>query len=115
MSRSASLLQGTIRLVRAQQQLALQTTTLINLLEGTDMATEAQLIASLDANTAKTQKIVAEVTAATAQMAAALAAAGNTTPAVDEAMARLDAALTVADDLNPDAPGVAPDGGIVAP
>ena len=46
--------------------------------------------------------------ASTEQLEAAIAAAGNTTPELDAALARLQASLTVADDLNPDAPAPAP-------
>ena len=66
---------------------------------------EAALVAAAD----KTDKIIAEVQAATAVLQAAIAAAGSSTPAVDAALLRLQNALTVADDLNPDG------GGVVAP
>jgi len=67
-----------------------------------------ELTAALQAAADKTDKIIAEVKASTAQLEAAIAAAGNTTPELDAALARLQASLTVADDLNPDAPAPAP-------
>lgn len=66
---------------------------------------QAELEAALTAAAEKTDKIVAEVQASTAQLLQAIADAGNSTPAVDAALARLQAALQVADDLNPDPVG----------
>lgn len=68
------------------------------------MSTQAELAASLQALADKTDKIIAEVQASTAELQAAIAAAGNSTPAIDAAMLRLSTALQVADDLNPDVP-----------
>jgi hypothetical protein len=48
--------------------------------------------------------IADQLTKATAEIVAAIAAAGNTTPAVDAAVAKLQGLAQALDDLNPDAP-----------
>jgi ABC-type transporter Mla subunit MlaD len=63
---------------------------------------QAELEAALAAAADKTEKIIAEVQASTQELKDALAAAGSTTPEVNAALARLQGALQVADDLNPD-------------
>lgn len=97
-----------IAAVRALNRLVLQLGSVINLLEGSTM-NDDELALALEAAADKTDKIVAEVTAATAALQAALAASGQTTPAIDAALARLQGSLTIADDLNPDT------GALVAP
>lgn len=52
----------------------------------------------------KFEKAKAEIIAANSQMAAALEAAGQSTPAIDAAAARLQALADALDALNPDAP-----------
>lgn len=49
-----------------------------------------------------------ELQKATAEIVAAVSNAGSTTPEVDAAVARLQAAAKALDDLNPDAPAPAP-------
>ena len=68
------------------------------------MATKAEFAADINATADKVVKVIGEFTAATAQMAAAIEAAGNSSPEEDAALARLKAAVQQADDLNPDAP-----------
>lgn len=70
------------------------------------MATQAELAASLAAVSAQVSKIGTESSATlqkVADLEAALAAAGNTTPEVDAALAALKAQVQVVDDLVPDA------------
>lgn len=57
----------------------------------------------------KFDKAKAEIIAANAQMAAALEAAGQSTPEIDAAAARLQALADALDALNPDAPAPAPE------
>ena len=71
------------------------------------MATQAELAASLDLVSVQINKIASESSATLAKVAdleAALAAAGNTSPAVDAALAALKAQVQIVDDLVPDAP-----------
>ena len=77
-------------------------------LKGILMATKEEVTAQIVAATEQTNKIISEVQTATAALSDAIAAAGNSTPAMDAALAGLKAALQVADDLNPDAPPPAP-------
>lgn len=64
---------------------------------------QTELKEALDALTAQTDKVRAEVLAAIAALEAAVAA-GNTSPEVDAALASLRAAVQGVDDINPDAP-----------
>lgn len=73
-------------------------------LKGIAMATKSEVTAAIEAAAAQTDKIISEVTTATAALTTAIAAAGNSTPEMDAALARLQASLQVADDLNADAP-----------
>ncbi len=61
------------------------------------MSTQAELAASLNA-------VSDQLTKATAEIVAAIAAAGNSTPDVDAAVAKLAGISQALDDLNPDAP-----------
>lgn len=67
------------------------------------MSTQAELAAELRAVVEQNEKAHAEVVAKIADLEAALANAGNTTPEVDEALAALKASVQKDDDLNPDA------------
>lgn len=71
------------------------------------MATQAELAADLQTVTAQVAKIGTETSTLlqkVADLEAALAAGGVTTPEVDAAMAALKAQAAVVDDLVPDAP-----------
>lgn len=65
------------------------------------MATQDELAQSLEDVNTQLQKAIAEIIAA-------VAAAGNTTPRVDAAMAALKNAAQALDDLNPDQPPPTP-------
>ena len=66
--------------------------------------TQDELAAKLSAIKEQNDKSTAEQLAALAALQAALVAAGNTSPAVDAAIAALAASIQRDDDLNPDAP-----------
>lgn len=68
------------------------------------MATQAELAQQLRDITAQNEKSRVEILQKIADLEAALAAAGSTTPEVDEAVAALKASVQTDDDLNPDAP-----------
>lgn len=77
------------------------------------MATQEQLAADLAAVTANVSKIGDETRTLLSKiddLTAAVAAAGNTTPEVDAALAALKAQVAVVDDLVPDAADQAPEG-----
>ncbi len=72
------------------------------------MSTQEELAASLAQVSEQVAKIGTETSTLVQKvddLTAALAAAGNTTPEVDAALAALQAQVTVVDDLVPDAAG----------
>jgi len=68
------------------------------------MATQAELAQQLRDITAQNEKSRTEILGKIADLEAALAAAGNTSPEVDEAVAALKASVQTDDDIVPDAP-----------
>lgn len=66
------------------------------------MATQAELAASLSAVGDQLDKAQAEILAEVQALKDALAAAGATSPEVDAAVARVQAAAQSLDDVNPD-------------
>mgnify|MGYP003385647609 CR=1 FL=1 len=71
--------------------------------------TQAELVVKMDALTAQVVKIKTEVKDAVAALIARLAETGvPVDPVVEDALARLTAAIKTVDDLNPDAPVPAP-------
>lgn len=68
------------------------------------MATQAELAQQLTDIRNQLQKASGEIQARVAALEAAIAAAGNTSPAVDAALADVKAIAQALDDLNPDAP-----------
>ena len=84
---------------------------IINRLGDIEMNQDEMAVA-LAAAADQTDKVIAEVQASTVALQAAIVAAGVTSPAVDAALARLQASLATADALNPDA---APAVDVVAP
>ena len=74
----------------------------------TIMATQEELAASLGAVKDQLTKASAEITTRIGALSDALTAAGNTTPAVDAALASVQAIAQILDDINPDAAPAAP-------
>lgn len=74
---------------------------IFNLLE-TIMANQAEVAEQLRTMTAQNEKARQENLAKLAELQAAIEAAGNTTPEVDEALAALKASIQADDDENPD-------------
>lgn len=72
-------------------------------LKGTIKMTFDELKVQLDAMTAQNEKAHQEHVAKLAELEAAIAAAGQTTPEVDAALAALKASIQRDDDMNPDA------------
>lgn len=64
--------------------------------------TQAQVETKLDELTARNDKAFAEQSKALQDLKDQLAAAGNSTPGVDNALARLEASIQRDDDQNPD-------------
>lgn len=75
------------------------------------MATQAELAQQLRDITAQNEKARAEILANVQRLEEAVAAAGATTPEVDEALAALRASVQADDDLNPDGTTQPPTGG----
>lgn len=65
------------------------------------MSTQAELLQALQDTKAQLDKAAAEIVAKIAALEAAVAAGGNTTPAVDAALADLKTAAQVLDDIDP--------------
>lgn len=65
---------------------------------------QAELAQALTDASAQAEKAKAEIVAKVAALEAAIMAAGNTTPAVDAALAALNGQVQSLDDLNPDSP-----------
>lgn len=72
--------------------------------------TNDELQASLADLTAQADKARSEIVAKIAELEAAIAAGGGTTPAVDAALAALKGSVQSLDDLNPDVPAPPPPG-----
>lgn len=66
--------------------------------------TQEEAVAKINELTAQSQKSNAEINAKLAELADALAAAGNVSPAVEAALASLQAVVQSNDDLIADAP-----------
>lgn len=80
---------------------------IFNELKGMIMASQEQLVADLAAMTAQVEKIGGETRSLISkvdELMAALAAASETTPAIDNALQALKDQLSVVDALVPDAP-----------
>jgi len=72
------------------------------------MATQAELAAHLGKIGDQLDKAQAEIVAAIQALKDAIANAGNTTPEIDAALARLDTSAQGLDDINPDQPAPTP-------
>lgn len=68
------------------------------------MATQAELAQQLSEITAQNEKAKAEIVGKIADLEAAIANGGNTTPEVDAALASLKASVQSTDDIVPDPP-----------
>src|ERR1044071_9396933 len=68
------------------------------------MATQQELATKLNSIGDELDKAFKEITDAVQALKDALANAGNSTPEVDAAVARLDTAAQALDNINPDAP-----------
>lgn len=68
------------------------------------MATQAETEAKLTTIADQLDKAKGEIVAAIQALKDALSAAGNSTPGIDAAVARLEGGAQALDDLNPDAP-----------
>lgn len=79
-------------------------TRLITQLQGTQSMNFAQIQAELVALTQQNEKARAEIVDRLAALEAAVAAAGQSTPEVDAALAALRASIQQDDDMTPDAP-----------
>lgn len=76
----------------------------IVIIKGMIMATQAEIASALNLVLDQLNKANAEIVAQIAALEAAIAAAGNSTPEVDAAMAALKEVAQKLDDINPDVP-----------
>lgn len=100
---NATVTVQTLHVHLATEGMSLTLDNITNRLQGIKVNQDEMTVA-LEAAAVKAEKVAAEVTAAVTQMAAAIAAAGQSTPAQEAALARLNGALTIADAANPDVP-----------